>query len=98
MEGMRRNLVTFRVKLIYTADGLTRPMTYTDDVKAESCTEALQLTVNFIRSAYVSGFQVAHWTIENLDKPVMLNYVSDSEAVVGDILVKAQRFREELGL
>lgn len=54
---------------------MKRPLSSRQDVPAHSVTEALQLAVNFIRSAYVSGFEVLTWTAENLDMPVALKYV-----------------------
>jgi hypothetical protein len=75
----RRNLQSFRIRLIYSAEGMTRPLTDTQVVPAESCSEALQLAINFIRSAYRSGFVVHSWTAENLSRPVELIYVNPGE-------------------
>jgi hypothetical protein len=69
----------FRIHLIYRADGMTRPLSFRQDVPARSVAEALQLAVNFIRSAYASGFETVTWSAENLDKPVVLRYVHPSE-------------------
>jgi hypothetical protein len=70
----------FRIHIIYQADGMRRPLSSRQDVPASSCAEAVQLAINFIRSAYVSGFEVLTWTAENLSRPVHLKYVSGALA------------------
>ena len=74
-----RSLQTFRVHLIYKAEGMTRPLSFKRDLDAESCAEAVQLVVNEIRSAYRGRFETLTWTAENLSNPVELIYVSPGE-------------------
>lgn len=66
---------TFRIHLIYRADGMVRPLSFRQSVGARSVAEAVRLVSRFIGTAYVSGFEVLSWSAENLDKPVHLKYV-----------------------
>ena len=78
----RRTLNKYRVTLTYRADGMTRPLVYRQILDAEVAAEAVQLAVNEISSAYVSGFEVESWTLDYLDKPVLLRYVETPEEEV----------------
>lgn len=66
---------TFRIHLIYTADGMLRPLSFRQTVGAKNVTEALRLVSRFVETAYESGFKVLSWTAENLDMPVHMKYV-----------------------
>lgn len=79
-DSERDQGATFRIHLIYKADGMVRPLSFRQSVGASNVTEALRLATRFIETAYVSGFQVLSWTAENLDKPVHLKYVGGALA------------------
>lgn len=79
----------FRVHLIYFADGMTRPLSHRMMTGAESSAKAVEIIVNFVRTAYVSGFKVVSWSCENLTAagPKLLGGALADE-------VEAQRERE----
>jgi hypothetical protein len=101
---MADKYVTFRIHLIYQADGMKRPLSHRQELRCVNAAEALQLTINYIRSAFVSGFKVLSWTAENLDAYPGFRYVGGAFAdevhreVVDDLFKSAKRVREELGL
>lgn len=70
-------LLKFRIHMIYRADGMTRPLSYSfrHVVAAHSVGEAVALAQNYIGSAYKSGFEVLSWSAENLSLPVVIKYV-----------------------
>lgn len=74
-------LLKYRIHLIYKADGMTRPLSSRQTVPAYTVSEAVQLATHFIKSAYVSGFEVLTWSAENLSLPVEVKYVRQVEKV-----------------
>lgn len=77
------DLIRFRIHLIYSANGMKRPLSFRQVVPAVNVTEAIQLASNFVRTAYESGFVVHTWTAENLDKRVEVKYVGGEFAEEG---------------
>lgn len=90
-ECERRTGATYRIHLIYRADGMRRPLSFRQSVGAGSADEAVRLVTRFIETAYVSGFEVLSWSAENLDKPVHLKYVG------GQFADEVARQREQQG-
>lgn len=77
----------FRLHLIYTADGMARPLSSRQDVPAETVREAVNLAENFISSAYFSGYVTLSWTAQNLG-PIT---TPEREPRVGEVRGEAAR-------
>lgn len=59
---------TYRVSLVYRANGMLRPLTHRVVGRAETVSQAVDVAVSSVSSAYESGFIVLSWTCEMLDK------------------------------
>jgi hypothetical protein len=58
---------TYRVHLIYQAEGMRRPLSSEQIIPTEMGAAAVQMAINFIRTAFIGNFEVLAWTLENLD-------------------------------
>lgn len=60
-------MTTYRVSLIYRADGMLRPLSHRTITRADTGAQAVDIAVSGLSSAYESGFNVLTWTVERLE-------------------------------
>lgn len=85
----------FRIHLVYIADGMRRPLSSRQDVRADRAFEAVRTAEANLSSAYVSGYETISWTAENLNmRPAPTTGETVSERAAAATLEALARYKE----